>query len=129
MKATSFATRQDLAAFARRAAQFLTRSQLDECLSVGDQGIGAWGDATWHTTGQPMCALPHPWQHNERVRVTIPQLGSVECLVMDRAPTGVVDLNPAALFALCLPPDEDIEYDGAIVEDIPATSGPTPAQT
>lgn len=114
MKATSFATRQDLAEFARRVTRGMSPV---EALNYGDNGVGAWQDPCWHVTGDPICALPHPWVHNQQVTVTIPQLNkSVVCFVRDRAPSGIVDLNPAALKAFGLDPDADIEYEGATVE-------------
>lgn len=114
MKATSFATRQDLAAFCRLVTNGMSP---DDALAYGDNGVGAWKDPCWHVSGPPICALPSPYQHNQQVKVTIPQLGkSVVCVVADRAPKGVVDLNPAALKAFGLDPDADISYEGATVD-------------
>ena len=114
MKATSFATRQDLANFCRLVTNGMSPQH---ALNYGDNGVGAWKDPCWHVSGPPICALAAPWQHNQEVNVTIPQLNkTVTCIVQDRSPEGVVDLNPAALKAFGLDPDADIAYDGATVE-------------
>lgn len=113
MKATSFATRQDLAKFAAAVTRGKT---VEQAFAVGDNGVGAWGDPTWMPEGPAICALPRPWGRNQKVRVTIHQLNkSVVCLVRDRAPAGVVDLNPAALKEFGLNPDADVEYDNVEV--------------
>lgn len=92
---------------------------VQEALNTGDNGVGAWDDPCWMVVGPPICALPKPWEHNQQVRVTIPQLNkSVVCIVRDRSPGGIVDLNPAALVQFGLSPDEDIAYDGVTVEAI-----------
>ena len=114
MKATSFATRQDLAAYCQAVTDGVSPT---EALKYGDNGVGAWNDPTWDPNGVAICALPKPWKHNDEVRVIIPQLNkSVVCLVRDRGPSGVVDLNPAALKAFGLDPDANIAYEGCTVE-------------
>ncbi len=116
MKATSFATRQDLARF---AANVTHGQSVEEALNTGDNGVGAWGDPCWHVNDVPICALPPPWTHNQQVNVTIPQLNkTVVCFVRDRSPSGIVDLNPSTLKAFGLDPDADIEYEGATVTAI-----------
>ena len=108
-RATSFATRQDLAHFARCVSE---GGSAKHCLSVGDNGVGAWDDDTWKTTGPAICALPSGVAvHNKTVRVTL-SIGHkkpFECICRDIAPPGVIDLNPAALIAAGLKPDEDID--------------------
>lgn len=116
MKATSFATRQDLAEFCKLVTNGMSAH---EALNFGDNGVGAWQDPCWMPHGPAICALPHPWNHNQQVRVTIPQLNkSVVCIVRDRSPSGVVDLNPAALLAFGLGADDDIAYENATVEAV-----------
>jgi hypothetical protein len=49
--------------------------------------------------------------HNKKVRVTL-SIGHkkpFECICRDIAPPGVIDLNPAALIAAGLDPDDDID--------------------
>lgn len=113
-RATSFATYQDLVGYIRcRNAG----GSIEGCLSKGDNGIGAWGDVTAqvHT---PMCAVPtaemrRKWgsanfARGKRISVVIDGIGSVVCEVRDKGPRGVVDLNPAALVALGLPQDREL---------------------
>lgn len=112
-RATSFATRQDLAAFCRAVTQGRTPR---EALSIGDNGMGAWGDATWKTSGVPICALPRAVAgHNTRIKVTL-SVGHRQpfvCFVRDVAPAGVIDLNPAALIAAGLDADTDLNDENA----------------
>lgn len=116
MKATSFATRQDLAAFCRAVTHGQTPR---EALAVGDNGMGAWGDATWHTTGVPICALARSVAgHNARIKVTL-SVGHRQpfvCFVRDVAPAGIIDLNPAALIAAGLDADTELADDNATCE-------------
>ena len=107
-RATSFATRQDLARFARCVTEGGTPKH---CLNVGDNGVGAWDDSTWNPEGPAICALPAGIAvHNKKVRVTlsIGHKNPFECICRDVGPPGVIDLNPAALIAAGLDPDEDI---------------------
>ena len=82
-RATSFATRQDLAHFAKCVTDGGTAKG---CLNVGDNGVGAWGDDTWRTTGPAICALPATVAgHNKNVRVTL-SIGDkkpFECICRD----------------------------------------------
>jgi hypothetical protein len=54
VKASSFADPADIAAYKRCIASGKSESQ---CLKVGDNGIGKWGDDTT-AESKPMCALP-----------------------------------------------------------------------
>jgi len=107
-RATSFSTRQDLARFAKCVTD---GGSVTHCLSVGDNGVGAWGDNVWDPSGPPICALPSGVAvHNRQVRVTL-SIGSgrpFNCICRDIAPEGVIDLNPAALLAAGLTVDQDI---------------------
>lgn len=105
LKATSFATRQDLAAF---SACVTKGGSTQDCLSVGDNGVGAWNDPTWEPDASPpIVALPSPFQKHQMVSVTMN--GQMhECIVKDRAPDGVVDLSPSALKAFGLDPDTEL---------------------
>lgn len=116
LRATSFATRQDLADFCRRVTEGDTVRQ---ALNFGDNGIGAWGDATWRLSGQPIIALPSTIaKHNAEFNVLLPTrpLMLVKAICRDIAPAGVVDLNPAALIAFGYLADADINIPGATVE-------------
>src|ERR1700731_1878850 len=105
LKATSFATRQDLAAFAKAVTDGMTPQ---EALSVGDNGVGAWNDATWEVDAiPPIVAMPSPTPHNAMVNVAM-KGKTVECIVKDRSPSGVVDLSPSALKAFGLDPDTEL---------------------
>lgn len=116
LHATSFATRQDLAAFARAIEHGHTAH---EALAVGDNGLGAYGDATWNPDGKAIVALARTVAgHNRRVRVRLFNEGhkqAFDAVVRDIAPAGVVDLNPAALIAAGLGPDTELS-DMASVE-------------
>lgn len=112
LKATSFATRQDLAAF---GACVTKGNTVEDCLNVGDNGVGAWNDPTWHVDAIPsIVAMPSPTPRNTLVNVTM-NGKTVECIVKDRSPQGVVDLAPSALKAFGLDPDAEL-LGQAIVE-------------
>lgn len=105
LKATSFATRQDLAAFSACVTKGNTP---DDCLNVGDNGVGAWNDATWQTDAHPpIVAMPSPTAKHAMVSVTM-NGKTVDCIVKDRSPQGVVDLAPSALVAFGLDPDTEL---------------------
>lgn len=105
----SVATRQDLARFAKCVSKGESAAK---CLAVGDNGVGYWGDDTWKTKGPAICALPAAVAvHNKKVRVTL-SIGHGKpfvCICRDRAPAGIIDLNPAALIAAGLSRDDDID--------------------
>jgi len=109
LKATSFATRQDLAAFAHAVVQGKSPR---EALSVGDNGVGAYGDATWRITPPAIVALARSVaSHNQVVSVKLLDAGhgnEFDAVVRDIAPAGIVDLNPAALIAAGLMPDTEL---------------------
>lgn len=113
--ATSFADPADVEAFRRCKAQGRTDN---DCYSVGDNGIGCWGDDT--TRSQPMCALPpddmiERWGSEAAAKhkmVVVTAHGKiVECVLADTMPwkkditNGAgIDLNPAAVRALGFEP-------------------------
>jgi len=106
LRATSFATFKDLVGYIRcRDAGGSARS----CLWLGDNGQGAWGDTTaqLHT---PMVALSRAngAQKHRKVRVTVDGCKPFNAIVGDIGPSGVVDLNPAALLAAGLPIDAEL---------------------
>lgn len=110
--ATSFADPADISAFRRCSLQGGTERQ---CLQVGDNGIGHWGDDT--TVSTAMCALPiEDYQHlgdNARgvlIRVTIGER-TVDCELRDSMghkrsrPNGAgIDLNAEACRLLAVEP-------------------------
>jgi hypothetical protein len=114
-KATSFATLKDLEGYIRclQAGKSSTA-----CYQFGDNGRGAWGDLTAQLK-TPMCALPpeamiRRWgtsrlARGKKVAVYLTRLRKeVVCEVRDKGPNNVVDLNPAALLAVGLPSDTEL---------------------
>lgn len=124
-KVTSFATPKDLFNMVQCLVNGGTE---DRCLSVGDNGIGAFGDIIYSEhLASPACAIStHEmvgrWgsTHAARARAIsvqiLPQGGNpVEghgkpflVYVMDIAPNGVIDLTPSALLAAGLPHDYEL---------------------
>lgn len=116
LRATSFATRQDLAAFCRHVTRGET---VEHALDFGDNGIGAWRDDTWRLSAPPIIALPSTIaEHNKEFYVRLPNRPSVvvKAICRDIAPPGVVDLNPAALLAFGYLADADINIPDTTVE-------------
>lgn len=121
LRATSFATRQDLAAFAR----FIEDAPADMSVSrarrlayaVGDNGVGAWGDPTWLDGGMPIVALPPSLaRHNRQVLVTLKgSKVSFTAYCRDKAPEGVIDLAPSALRAAGLDPDTSLSTTATVL--------------
>lgn len=107
LRATSFATRQDLAAFSAAVTAGKTVQQaIDD--DDGDNGVGAWNDPTWPPEAKPpIVAMPAPIPRGTIVDVTM-NGGTVQCVVKDRSPQGVVDLSPSALRAFGLASDTDL---------------------
>ena len=114
-RATSFATLRDLRAFIgclRKGNTFR------DCLQVGDNGTGAWGDNT-ATLRVPLVALPAAelidrWGSSaagrgKMVRVEVENCIPFHATVGDIAPAGIIDLNPAALVAAGLPSDCELD--------------------
>lgn len=105
---TDFADYTDLVAFIRKASTFLSQEQIQQCLRVGDNGIGASGTVT-ATDVTPMVALssdeiisrwgslPEGW--GKQVMVTVDGV-TKPGEVQDISPSGVCDLNPAMLKSL-----------------------------
>lgn len=107
LRATSFATRQDLGRFARAVTDGKTISQ---ALAVGDNGVGAWNDNTWPVAGVPIVALPPSIaKHNRNVLVCLEgSTKSFTAYCRDKSPEGVIDLAPSALKAAGLDPDTEL---------------------
>ena len=101
-RATSFADPADLRAFNRAKRDGKTT---EEALSVGDNGVGAWGHSTVAGTG-PCCALAPTVSGFRPLRVVRIFYGEkhVDADVRDIAPRGVIDLNPDACDELGLKP-------------------------
>lgn len=117
--ATSFSTLKDLRNYINC---LLGGGGANACLNEGDNGTGAWGDNIAVLT-VAYCALPTSemrsrWgdadlAHNKKVRVTL-SLGSKEpfiCIVGDKGPDGVIDLNPGSLQAAGLSTDTELSCD------------------
>lgn len=105
LKATSFATRQDLAAF---SACVTKGNSVNDCLNVGDNGVGAWNEQTWEPHSMPpIIAMPSPAAKDSLWNVTM-NGETVQCICKDRSPSGVVDLAPSALKAFGLDPDTEL---------------------
>jgi hypothetical protein len=92
--ASTFADPQDLARYNEAIANGATE---DEALSVGDNGVGAWGDDTTSTT-VPMVAVKGA-PHNALIFVKGPG-GSVVARNADKINSDRIDLNPAAAMAV-----------------------------
>lgn len=116
-KATSFATLKDLKGYIQC---LLKGGSESHCYSYGDNGEGAWGENTAQLD-VPMCAVSPSdmiaqWgsvsvAHGKKILVIFPFAGllrSVVCQVGDKAPDGVVDLNPAALQEANIPSDTEL---------------------
>jgi hypothetical protein len=108
-RATSFATRRDLAAFAICVS---SGESVRHCLSVGDNGVGKWNEPTWKPHGDAICALHHSIARHNAIVVVQLSIGHkrpFRCFVRDVSPVGVIDLNPAALIAAGLDQDADLD--------------------
>lgn len=114
LRATSFATRQDLAAYIACRDGGSTSGHCTSTPGGGDNGQGMWGDPTWRTD-RAYCALgPSLRKKHQRVRVTLTQNGSLigntfECLQGDGGNEGVIDLNPGSLKLAGLDPDTELD--------------------
>lgn len=116
LRATSYATRQDLAAYSACRDSGHTAAHCTSTDGGGDNGFGAWGDPTWRTD-QAWCALgPSLTIKHRRVAVTLfdkktwVQLGQrFECRQGDDGDEGDIDLNPGCLAAAGLPPDTELD--------------------
>lgn len=114
-RATSFATLKDLEGYIR-CLQAGNSSTF--CYRKGDNGRGAWGDLTAQLK-VPMAALSPEAMirqfgssrlaRGKKILVTLTNgAREVICEVRDKGPSGVVDLNPAALEKLGLPSDTEL---------------------
>lgn len=108
-RATCFAGLKDLRGYIKC---LLDGGSETYCYSKGDNGEGAWGDIT-ATTETAMVAVPpsemrKKWGSTKEargklVRLTVQGHKPITAEVRDKAPEGVIDLNPGALLALGLP--------------------------
>lgn len=113
LRATSFATRQDLAAYIKCRDAGNTASHCTSTPGGGDNGEGKWGDPTWRTD-RAYCALgPSLRKKHGRVRVTLTlldvTLDPFECIQGDGGDEGIIDLNPGALKLAGLDPDIELD--------------------
>jgi hypothetical protein len=113
--ASSFADPADVVAYKKCLKSGKTEKQ---CLAVGDNGIGLWGDDT--TVAKPICALPPDdwlakWKKGSIARGKKIELSlndkKVICELRDTMPAKAnitngagIDLNPGAAKALGLKP-------------------------
>jgi hypothetical protein len=113
--ASSFADPADVVAYKKCLKSGKTAK---ECLAVGDNGIGLWGDDT--TVAKPICALPPDdwltkWKKGSVARGKKIELSlndkKVICELRDTMPAKAnitngagIDLNPGAAKALGLKP-------------------------
>lgn len=113
--ASSFADPADVAAYKRCLNSGKTPKQ---CLAVGDNGVGVWGDDT--TVAKPICALPPDdwlakWKRGSIARGKRIELSFADkkaiCELRDTMPAKAhitngagIDLNPGAADALGLKP-------------------------
>lgn len=117
-KLTSFATYQDLVGFIKCLQG---GNSTEYCYNYGDNGVGASNKVTAqiHT---PMVAIPSAemkkkWGSTsatwgKKVKVTYNKK-SIIAEVADIGPTGVCDLNPAALIAFGIPEDTELSVQGS----------------
>lgn len=119
LHATSFATRQDLAAYIKCRDGGNTSSHCTSTSGGGDNGEGMWGDPTWRTD-RAYCALgPSLRKKHQKVRVSLwdadGQLGNTfECIQGDGGDEGIIDLNPGSLKAAGLDPDLELDATAVI---------------
>lgn len=112
LKATSFATDQDLVAYRQCRAAGNTDEHCTSTDGGGDNGEGAWGDDTTSRM-KAFCAFGKSLQKkHQRVQVTLTTGGKTlppfECLQGDKGNEGVCDLNPGALLAAGLDPNAEL---------------------
>lgn len=120
LRATSFATDQDLVAYAKCRHEGHTDGYCTSHPGGGDNGEGAWGDDTTSRT-HAYCALgPSLQQKHQRVSVVLYKkntnvmMGSCACLQGDKGDEGIIDLNPGALLACGLDPNLELDADAIV---------------
>lgn len=120
LRATSFATRQDLAAYAVCRINGHSDSYCTSTDGGGDNGQGAWGDETWRTD-LAYCALGKSlWSKHQKVRVSLfdetgTQVGKTFiCIQGDKGNEGVIDLNPGSLILAGLDPDTELDLEAQV---------------
>lgn len=136
LRATSYATRQDLAAYIACRDGGGSSGHCTSTPGEGDNGVGAWGDATWRTD-QAWCALGLSLTVKHRsVRVTLfskttgVQIGtSFECAQGDKGDEGIIDLNPGCLKAAGLDPDTELDATAQVefLDQAPSTKNEEPS--
>ena len=113
--ATSFATRQDLAAYIACRDGGHTGGYCTSHAGGGDNGEGAWDDPTWRTDIAYCAVEAAIATHNRQMRVTLQDhagnaLGvPFLCKVGDKGDHNTLDLNPGALKLAGLDPDMELD--------------------
>jgi hypothetical protein len=122
LRATSFATDQDLVAYRKCLDSGHSDSYCTSHAGGGDNGEGAWGDDTTSRT-HAYCALgPTLQKKHQSLNVTLYAKGTTDrmgntfrCIQGDRGNEGIIDLNPGALLAAGLNPNLELDADAVVV--------------
>ena len=114
LRATSFATPQDIAAYNKCRAAGHDDAYCTSHKDGGDNGKGKWGDDTTSKT-VAYCALgPSLQKKHQPVHVVLstrkgtPLGKPFDCIQGDGGDEGVIDLNPGSLLAAGLPYDMEL---------------------
>lgn len=121
LRATSFATDQDMVAYAKCRAAGNSDGYCTSHAGGGDNGQGAYGVDTTSRT-HAYCALgPSLQESHQQVRVTLQNKDGSPlgvpflCIQGDKGDEGIIDLNPGSLLAAGLDPNTELDA-VAIVE-------------
>lgn len=120
LRATSFATDQDLVAYRKCRAAGNSDSHCTSTPGGGDNGQGEWGDDTT-SRNHAYCALgPSLRKKHQKVNVTLfgkdgNQLGiPFECIQGDGGDEGIIDLNPGSLLEAELDPNTELDAEAEV---------------
>ncbi len=116
LRATSFATDQDLVAYHKCRAAGNSDAHCTSTPGGGDNGEGMWGDDTTSRT-HAYCALgPSLRRKHQKLHVTLYHKGTTnplgvpfDCIQGDGGNEGIIDLNPGALLAAGLDPNTELD--------------------
>jgi hypothetical protein len=115
LRATSFATPQDIAAYRKCRDAGHSDAFCTSHPGGGDNGEGKWGDDTTSTT-VAYCALgPSLQKKHQAVHVVLftrkgkPLGNPFDCIQGDGGDEGIIDLNPGSLVAAGLPHDMELD--------------------
>ncbi len=120
LRATSFATDQDLVAY-YKCRETNSDAWCTSHAGGGDNGEGAWGNDTTSRTHK-YCALgPSLQKKGQQVKVqlfrkntSVPLGKEFLCIQGDKGNEGIIDLNPGSLFAAGLEPNAELSCDAQI---------------